>query len=509
MMNRGRWTRKSSWSRRWRAIRAMARVAIGMSIATAVYAGGDMEQSLDELLPVYEQELYRVGFRDFELAIDERSNEYLRRGLTRVLLERFRAIERHQLTELEQWALRASLMRQERAKVGAELDSAIDQLDALRYSMSDSESIQDNRENLQEDIDKKRASLQLLNDAPLISVEIVDELPVEFWIPEDEISSLLTVEPLNRFAERNDLDVVVSGLVTEENDFIFIDIVVYNAILDKERRLDTAASPVDNVEIAVDAIIQELSTIILGREWATLDITNVPEDAQVYLNDNFLHNGDARVEYVPTGKHTIRFSRPAFSQNRDIVIDLAPYELYHLDGSFPLPAGEYTRIETNPYSTNVYIDSVWQGVTPINFQLPTAESYDILLSLRQVDYYDGTLVISSDSPSLIYKTLSPIDFDAEEYVASGRDQFYYSLGAFAVSAVAPLLISGFVADNNTIRSSSGFNELDTPQQNQLINEGNALSIAFGSSIFLTGVLFLNTIIDLVGYISAGERYHGR
>ena len=88
-----------------------------------------------------------------------------------------------------------------------------------------------------------------------------------------------------------------------------------------------------------------------------------------------------------------------------------------------------------------------------------------------------------------------------------RDQFYGALGIFAVSIPVALLFSGLSENIINYYSAETGIPITAESDRSNRNASEILQSAQGISIFVSGALLVNAIIELVDYVSVGERYH--
>ena len=478
-----------------------------MMVAVAggtLYAAGTQAPTLEELLPTDERLTYRVGFSEFQVGSVEDDQRYLRWSIPNLLIENITAITEHLLSPAEKAAYRRRLLSDKRRELGAQLDAAIDSRDELFYITDFTVDTPQMIREAEQKIALERSRLMVLDQIVPTMIGLADHKPVEIIVDTDNDRLLSSERSIRQLQRSSDLDVVVTGRIEQQDTYLFVDLLIYNAITAQTYRAASVSAPIDDIAIAIAQLLPDVARAVLGRPWATLRVRNVPADSAVYFDDVPRGYGETDLEFVEHGRHTVRLERAGHTARATYILDLDPYEEREIYIGLSTPTQERIYMTSSPLGASVYLDSIWQGATPLHLARPVQEQ---TMTLIRDDYDAARTVLTPSAPSDIHIDLYPEGIDVGEFLILERDQFYGSLAVFAISAIPALVLYGIYEDRVQFANSEAFSEASFTERQDYLVDAEAILAFQRINTVLSVALLLNAIFELAGYIRAGDRYH--
>jgi hypothetical protein len=170
----------------------------------------------------------------------------------------------------------------------------------------------------------------------------------------------------------------------------------------------------------------------------------------------------------------------------------------------PVQAGT-VRIESTPTGADVYLGSIWQGVTPITLDRPGAARTVIL---SREGFLDETVVLSEEVPNRVSRELVPDPGNWPEVVQERRDRFYRAFGWFALSIPVPVMLNGMYQDIAALYPGGQPSpELSEAEANRLAGTANTMLWSARGTAVVSAGLFVNMMVHLIRYTRAGEYAH--
>lgn len=458
-------------------------------VAVALASAGATESAVEP--PEDPKEEYVVGLAQFTSAFLRPHHAYLATSIPSLLRERVAGIRVHQFTGREPAAYRAQLLRQAVRKAGRELTKAHEARDALLFSSSD-EYDEHTRK-----IEEARAQLEALEAMSPDAVSVEPSKPVRLSEPE---GTGRLFEPVLRrpdlVAEELDVDLLVWGALEQIEEYLYVECHAYSAAAGETLLSFGDAVSLDDVDRAVEALATELATVILGRPWGTVRVTAEPADAEIRVDGELVGMGSARVPYLAPGAHDLLVSRTDYAGDeqtvevvagsvRDVSVVLRPL------------AAKTVRIESDPAGAAVYLQSSWQGTTPLSVDVA---SRPVQGSLRLEGYRETQFLLDQDSPERRRYILSPAVGDPAALFERRKDAFYAALGWFVLSVPVPLVASG-VRDTMV----TAYEQSISADRSRFIALANVFHGSYLGGLALSGGLLVNAALKLAGYIMAGDR----
>ncbi|HEC62280.1 MAG TPA: PEGA domain-containing protein, partial [bacterium] len=316
-----------------------------------------------------------------------------------------------------------------------------------------------------------------------------------------------------RMAKREKLDLLIWGRIEEVQDYLYIELGALDTALGREVFSFKDAAAREDLHESIDAIVEELVPVVWGRDWSSLLIEVQPRDSRVYLDGEYIAEGDVFLEYLLPGRREVHVVRAGYMESM-AEVELVPYETtkyrVHLLEKVP----EMVWIDSNPGEVNVYQGAMWLGKTPLEIIRP--ESTTRLL-LRSEESDDFSFHLDKNSPSNLSFSL-PGNLDPESLQKKRRNDFYASFGLFAISVPLPIYFFNLTNDYalSTINAANARDEAEAQglsAEAQSLNAEvqrfyagyNNYTTAYLGTLAVSVSLFVNAVITLLRYIASADR----
>ncbi len=251
--------------------------------------------------------------------------------------------------------------------------------------------------------------------------------------------------PPDVYCARQGIDLLIGGSIREVLGYLLLDVWAYDATRGKMVFTFRNAAQRDELYAATASLGKELATTILGRPWSLVVFSPQPERAALSVDGSLVVTGASPALYLDPGFHDLRISAPGYQDvTRSLTLD-AGAETRIDDVLQPDKVGK-VQVTSDPAGADLYLDSVWQGKTPLVVDLPSIRNRGIL-SLD--GYYDKTFSLSPDSPSVLSFPLE-LDIGSKDVLQKkARDEFYTSFAWFTLSVPLPMFSIAFQNDYAT------------------------------------------------------------
>ncbi len=478
-----------------------AGVLLSVGAATAS-AAGRSESDAEVDIPEDERDEYLVGFQVFSGEELSEQNRLLARTIPRLLRERLSVLPEHELSEAEQRALARSLLEEAIRRAGAELDAAVAARAELRFETGREDERRRRIEAAEEKVAEARAKLEAVRAVDPATIDIAERKPIS--VGEEDAEPFGPERLTVRLAREEDLDLLVTGTLEELDGSIVVEVEAYNRFLQKAVYQDRFVGGAGNTDALIAPIRAGLAEVLLGRPWGTLSVTTSRDDTAIYLDDRLVGFGAVTIDYARTGRREVRVSRDGVSESRQMVT-VRPSQTSEVDLSLePVEAGT-VRIESTPTGADVYLGSIWQGVTPITLDRPGAARTVIL---SREGFLDETVVLSEEVPDRVNRELVPDPGNWPEVVQERRDRFYRAFGWFALSIPVPVMLNGMYQDIAALYPGGQPSpELSEAEANRLAGTANTMLWSARGTAVVSAGLFVNMMVHLIQYIRAGQYAH--
>ncbi len=456
-----------------------------------------------------------VGFAELHAAGLGPETRYIASGLPRLLIQELRGLQSHTRTPAERAAIARDQLAAERLDAARLLDQAVNRRDQLFFRQpapTDAAVAEADRAVLE-----ARERLQELQAAQPRLVSVAERVPLQLWSAHVEGTLLPTpqfdpasdrqespeLEDIRAFARAQEIDLLIFGRLGEVEQYALVDLFVYSAVLDELVHQDRTVGRAREVLADTDRLASGIATVLLGRDHAGLLVTTNMADSVVAIDGVVAGYGDAELRFAEPGMRLVTIEAQGFGAVED-QLELVAGERVERSYELEPIQRDAIRIQTNPSQAAVYLNSVWQGTTPLSVPRPLSRQQ---VRLEAVGYFDSRFRIGPDSPQVIARDLRLANVDWDVEIREKRSAFYRSLGWFALSVPVPIFLFGaYQAVAGAFPPEPG-DTLPTDEWVQFGRRGNVLYWGALGSTFATAGLLVNAFFALFDYVRVGEASH--
>jgi len=457
--------------------------------------------------PVDDRKTWTVGFSVFSTSDLPAEFEYLGASVPQLLLSDLHELPAHTFSSDERTAYRGAILQTALAKARGALDTLVKSRDQIVFSQATGSALEKQYASSDAQIADARMRLAYLSSLKPDSVDVAETKPIVLSV--DTSTGRLYPSPDERpgvLADTQKLDALVFGSISYQAGVAYVDVYVYDRALDRVvYHREYPQSPerlYDWIPFAADELAGEL----LGRSWGSVAVSVNPNSAAIRVDGNLVGFGTATARYLAPGTHIVTVRESGY---REVTrsVDLAPSKTEQVEVVLPVQNRGRALIQSVPGGADVYIGSLWSGVTPLTVPLPD-EPEEVRLSLK--GYLDSHFLLSPAGPDSIERTLVTSALDFPKIIQARRDAFYTHIGWFLLAVPVPIILNGLFSNEMAVRQNANeWASLTPAAQNQVITSGNVFYWSAWGTAFLAAGLFVNAMISLVEYIQAGEAYHVR
>jgi hypothetical protein len=439
-----------------------------------------------------------VGFTVFDARGLAPENAYLAFSIPLLLKDAVSGLQTHTIADDERDLDRAAIVARELRSAEQSLTSARRDRDALLFSgvPIDPAALKPIDARIAA-LEKRRDFLGSLDPSMIV---IPPDKPVSFkeGSGPGKLLGLPAIPPAVHCA-REGLDMLIGGSIRQVEGYLLVDTWAYDAARGRVTTSTREAAQRDELYVTVPLWGKDLVATILGRSWSLVAFTPDPPDSSLYVDGSLAASGVSPALFLVPGIRELTIKAPGY---RDITrsLLLLPGEETPLAISLLKETAGSIFISSLPAGAELYVNSIWQGRTPLLLEQPTERSRGVL-SLN--GFYDFPFSLGPDSPPQISLTLQP-DLGAREVAQKkAREEFYTSFAWFAASVPIPLFCNAFALDYALLR-------------NDLLSQGQssqAASAQMGAQAFLAGYyvglaitasLFTWMVIRIIHYVSVSN-----
>lgn len=338
-------------------------------------------------------------------------------------------------------------------------------------------------------------------------------LPIQFTNPDSDnmiYSSNMAVEQSLLIEDK--IDMIISGDVQQIEDSYLIDIWVYDVNLDKKNVLWQGSFSIFDIDDTITLIADALRTTILGRDWAALEVETDQSDALIYYNGILLGTQNCKTSILYPGEGTLDiYSSGYLTQSH--VISLEKNSTIFKEYQLQIDENSLVYIDSIPQGAEVYLGSIYLGLTPIEVVKPEEE-------LRLTLILDGYETINSSISPFVESNYSfemiPFTVNYSEQARIEKKRFYNSVAWFAISVGVTIVMAGiyqFYADeyNYNVGMANLVGSGDSMYPTYVSNSQRSLNNYYWSYSSFWGSIGLNlgllgiTVLNLSDYLKTAEK----
>jgi len=295
---------------------------------------------------------------------------------------------------------------------------------------------------------------------------------------------------LAKAAKAAGVDFLVSGTVAiMESGYAAVILRGYDVALDREVINMKSHCAVDDPEPVAREMADRLERLCAGRDFTRIDVLPNPADAELFVNGRSF-SGSSRVAYVyEPGLVHISANAPGYeSGSTEVIVGLGERRSVELELESKITGS--VALTTDPANASVNLDSVPLGTSPQTIGLDGSRK---VLSVSAEGRESETVVLPASGESNLNIELKPSDgIGPAGRISAAKDDFYWSLGWFAVSVPITTLTLGIYNGYDEAYQRSGSPSLAYSRW----NASRALAVA--CTLSATTAVFM--VIRLVKYL---------
>jgi hypothetical protein len=248
--------------------------------------------------------------------------------------------------------------------------------------------------------------------------------------------------PPSVYCARQGLDLLVSGTIQEVQGYLLVDVWAYHAARGSLVIQSRDAALREELYVDLPEISAELTTTVLGRDWSLVTFSPQPAQASLFVDGTLRASGAAPALYLDPGERQVRISAPGY-QDVTRTVTLEKGATIRIDDALEETRPATIAVSTDPEGATLYVDSRWQGVTPLTIPRPAERGRGVL----DLDgHYSVALDLGPGTGSQLSVTMPRDVGPRDVQQAKARDDFYAAFGWFAVSIPIPLFSYALVFD---------------------------------------------------------------
>jgi PEGA domain len=419
----------------------------------------------------------------------------------------------HTYSATERESYSASLITHQAQLALRALSAAVRQRDALLFEKAVTA---ERREAVEQTVIEARAALDALNLMDPSGPEIQPVKPIEFWSgrPLGRLLEPVPIgddlapdeEALEEIALDANLDLLIWGVVEEIRGYLKVDFYAYSpygAGIDLGEA-GTVALPSD-IGQESEIIAGEIAAALLGRPWGSVFVRTDVNDAAILVDGVLAGFRQASARYLIPGDVTIEVVANGYRTQRQVVT-VTDRQTTSLTIDLEQILDRVVRIESAPADADVYVDSVWSGLTPLDLSVPYGP---VVVRLRREGYLESRFVIDSDSPDRIARALLPDSVVWADELQEKRDGFYRAMTWFVVSVPVTLILNGVYQSVLSAFPPDDPAPLTPENWERFGRIGNIFYWASAGGLLVNLGLLVNVGINLFDYLEVGEGAHNQ
>lgn len=466
-----------------------------------VHASGSQEKG-----PVIRDErtVWTCLFTELEGGSLSDRYRYLTGSIPLLLTEELAGIPAHHLSEAERKGHRVRLLEKRIQSIEKELKDLIETRDdlMLRGEEKNAHAKEEEIASLRKTLSKLMRAAEVQESAE-VSVEVEGEL--SFRQAENSGGRSLPAYPeipIELYTEEKKADAVVYGELEQVEEALYLSLRIYNADTDSSSIVYRGALFPEEVEQLARVVSVPLTTELLGRDWAHLDIDVRPSHSTLRLGDRAYAGGDRLIRYLDPGSYRVGVEAPGYvGEERDIVLEPEEVESLQID---LLPEETFDlEISSQPEGARMYSGAVPLGASPVSIE-ETVLPFTILA--QKEGFYDKTLVVE-DIPEdgKLEIDLHPETIEKDRIVEAARKRFYRGVAGFFLTLPVTVISYGLSNDYAYAYQEAALNrQVGSDELIRLHGLSALWYTAYLSGLFMNGVFLTDSIVQIKSYIRAAE-----
>jgi hypothetical protein len=279
------------------------------------------------------------------------------------------------------------------------------------------------------------ARLDFLRTLPPQRIEVAAEKPVKMKEGTGPGKLLETpAVPAEVYCAQQGIDLLIGGTIQEVKGYLLLDVWAYDPLRRAQIFSSRNASTREELSGSLQGFGRQVARAILGRPWSLVAFAPDPPDAALYVDGVLAASGASPALFLAPGTHAIRVSAVGFN-DVSRTLSLEPGGETRVDDALQKIVGGKVAVSSDPSGADLYVDSLWQGKTPLLVDRPPLRSRGVL---ALPGFYDLVFSLEPVSPPVLSFELEKDVGKRDVQQKKARDEFYVSLAVFALSIPIPM-----------------------------------------------------------------------
>ena len=415
--------------------------AAAASTAPAVPPPSGNPAKPDLTLPRDSAAQWQVGISVFSSTGLSRDNAYLAYSLPLLLKDEVSGFAEHTYLQEEADTARRALIAHEVALCEKNITGIRRERDALLFNkVREGDAA---RTSVEARLAALLARRDFLRTVPTGGIEIAAQKPVVVKEGTGAGKLLETpAVPAEIYCAQQGIDLLIGGAIQEVQGYLVLDVWAFDSLRGSKVFVSRNAATREEMSASLQGFGREIARTILGRPWTLVQFAPDPPATTLYVDQSLAASGGSPALYLSPGLHEIKLSAVGY---RDITrsITLEPETETRVDDALEKIAEGRVAISSYPGGADLYVDSLWRGKTPLDVDRPPLRSRGVL-SLP--GFYDMNFPLEPGSPPALSFSLQKDVGKRDVQQKKARDEFYSSLGFFALSLPLPMFSYGMSID---------------------------------------------------------------
>jgi hypothetical protein len=451
--------------------------------------------------PTDEQTYWTVGVASFTGRNLAAENQYLRHSFPLALRERLASVRLHFFAQEERDGYRRAVIRRAARRQGGELEKLRRERDALFFQDRGAGELQ--REQASYELRLRQAVEELARLTALDPGEVEVPERKEVRLAEGPRGEVLLGEagqaPLAAAAGQN-VNLLIYGSFEEIQDYLYLEVRAVDATLEREVYSYTDAVGREGLSPALEAVVEGLTKVLWGRDWASLAVSVSPVQARIFLDGSLQGSGEIRLDFVSPGERLLRVELEGYetlTRSQEVL----PYSLTELSLELEKLPESLIAVASDPGGAALYRGSTWLGLTPLEVARPDNLARFLL---RLEGFRDEPLYLGPSSPATVFFSLAPAAADPLIRQKRERNRFYTSFGLFFLSLPLPIFSWSLVGDY-MLGYQSALDDGNLSEAQRLQSAGTGFYYTYLGTLGLSTGLAVNMLIQLIRYVRSADR----
>jgi PEGA domain len=309
--------------------------------------------------------------------------------------------------------------------------------------------------------------------------------------------------PPQIYCAQQGIDLLIGGTIQEVQGYLLLDVWAFDALSRFKVFTSRNAATREELSASLQGFGREIARTILGRPWSLVQFMPDPPGTALYVDRSLASSGASPSLYLSPGTHEIRMSAVGY---REVTrrVTLEPEKVTRIDDSLAKLVEGRVAIASDPAGADLYVDSRWQGKTPLEVERPALRSRGVLSS---PGFYDMNFPLGPASPPSLSFPLQKDVGARDVQQKKARDDFYSSLGIFALSLPLPIFSFGMSLDFAQRTLDLGAQGM-TGAASQAQATSNAFLGTYYAGIAVSVSLFVWMVTRIVHYVKVSNEIAG-